>query len=63
MGRLTKAIRQLFMPPHWPPAYAPVQGHAVLSYDENYFFADLIRRARIAHEAAKRNPVADDSNA
>ena len=60
MGRLERAIRQLFVAPRWPPAYLPVRCHVVLSYDENYFSAEIFRRARVAYEAAKRNPVADD---
>ena len=60
MRRLENAILRLFATPEWPPRYLPVRGHAVISYDENYFFADIIRRAKESHEAAKRNPVADD---
>jgi hypothetical protein len=62
MRNLHRAIRELFSPPAWPARYEPAPGHAVISCDRNTFFADIIRRARAAHEAAKRNPVADDPN-
>lgn len=62
MRNLHRAIRGLFSPPAWPARYEPAPGHVVFSYDKNYFFADIIRRARAAHEAAKRNPVANDPN-
>jgi len=62
MERLRRTLRALFAPPHYPPGYDPAPGHAVHSYDKNYFLADTRRRARAAHEAAKRNPVADDPN-
>lgn len=62
MERLRRTLRALFAPPHYPPGYAPVSGHAVHSYDKNYFLADTRRRARVAYEAAKRNLVADDPN-
>lgn len=62
MERLRRTLRELFAAPHYPPGYLPVPGHAVHSFDRNYFLADTRRRARVAHEAAKRNPVADDSD-